>query len=206
MQYVAMPNPEQTISDMPSDGLNVQERNESRMPAEFSLRQGLGVWELTFAGEKAILRHEQGLAYVGWLLAHPGESILALDLVTQVAAANREHGGMAEIVDPATGRRLALQSDARLQERALSLDAKTMRTVLRRQEELEALVEQDDEVEPVKEEAYRELIALYDYEKRNGTRVRDGAAKRAGCVVENHHHPVLKALCQFARTATRRHA
>src|SRR5689334_18672487 len=48
--------------------------------ARFSLRNTLGFWELTFDGQSAVLRQDQGLFYLAWLLgAVPAEPVLALD-------------------------------------------------------------------------------------------------------------------------------
>ena len=149
----------------------------------FALRRGLGFWEVVFEGKTATVKHEQGLAYVAWLVSHPGESILALDLATQVNASEGRNKGVAELLNPITGEGVALQADSRIQERAPALDrARTMKAVLQRQHELEALVEQQNLHVAVKEEAYRELIKLYDYEKRNSTRARDAAGRASDAV------------------------
>src|SRR4051812_3038387 len=61
----------------------------------FTLRRGLGFWELTFGGEKAVLKDEKGLAYVAYLLLNgPGEAVHALDMVTRIRAANGRHHGL----------------------------------------------------------------------------------------------------------------
>jgi hypothetical protein len=57
-----------------------------------------------------------------------------------------------------------------------------MRSVLRLQEKLEALLEDEDTTEPEKEEIQRQLIDLYAYEKKRGPRVRDSAAKASDAV------------------------
>src|SRR6266404_3845719 len=70
------------------------------------------------------------------------------------------------------------KSHARIQERSPSLDdAAAMRAVLRTQTELEALLEDDDQIEPVKLQAMRDLKALYDYGRINCPRVTDTAQK-----------------------------
>jgi hypothetical protein len=144
----------------------------------------LAAWELTFNGHRAILKHEQGLHYVAYLLTHPpAEPIHALDLATRIAAIHRRQTGLPDIPDPLTGRSVPLQSDSRIQERSLGLDAaEAMRIVLHRQNELEAVLEDEDTIEPVREEAQRELIELYRYEERNTARTRDSAQKAVRAV------------------------
>jgi hypothetical protein len=172
-----------TLRNSDSESSTLDFRPKTSGCPKFSIKKGLGFWELTFNGQQAILKHEQGLAYVAWLLAHPGESTHAIDLATEIGATSGKHNGVMEITDPGTGERSALGRNARIQERAPSLDgAKVMRSVLRRQNELEALVEEDFQTEPVKAEAYRELSALYNYETRNSARVRDAAAKASDAV------------------------
>jgi hypothetical protein len=159
-----------------------QESEQSRRPAaspRYALRKGLGAWELTFNGRRAVLKHEQGIHYVTYLLTHsPAEPIHALDLATRLAGADSKASGITEIADPATGCPLPLDRHSRLQERGLGLDAaETMRRVLRTQNELEAILEDPDTIQPVKEEVQRELIDLYRYEEANTARTRDSAQR-----------------------------
>jgi hypothetical protein len=173
-------------------------RTKSPKQSRYSLRKGLGMWELTFNGQNAILKHEQGLAYVAYLLLNPpAEPIHALDLATRIAAMDRKNVGLAEIVDPVTGKSQILESHARLQERSLGLDnAQVMRGVLRQQAKLEAVLEDPDQIEPVKSEASRELIDLYTYERKYGAGVRDSAAKASDAVGR-----AIKRLYQHLSTA-----
>ena len=47
----------------------------------------MGAWELTFEGKQAVLKHEQGIYYVAYLLLYPpAEPIHALDLATTATA------------------------------------------------------------------------------------------------------------------------
>src|SRR5207244_7707195 len=86
--------------------------------------KGHGVWKLTFDGQEAEMKHEQGIFYVAWLLANPpSQPIHALDLAAKIPGIYRQHLGLTEIIDPATGKAASLQSHARLQERNLGLDA-----------------------------------------------------------------------------------
>ena len=149
--------------------------------AHYQLQRGHGFWSVTFAGHSAVLKHEKGLDYVAWLLAHPNHApIHALDLVTRLAALEMP---MADLPDPHTGRAVMLENGARVQERDPRLDvAIEMRETIRQQHRLEDLLEHPDTSEPVKAEAERELLALYAFEKRNSARVRNTAAKASDAV------------------------
>src|SRR5262245_35515411 len=49
-----------------------------------SLSNTDGFWELTFNTHHAVLVQDQALFYVAFLLAHPGQSLLPLDLAEKV--------------------------------------------------------------------------------------------------------------------------
>jgi hypothetical protein len=177
----------------------------------------LGFWRLTFAGQDAIFKHEQGANYVAYLLLNPPkEPIHALDLCVRLSTPERKGSVITELVDPTSGEVVPLAPGARLQERGLALeDAATMRAVLRTQEQLEALLEDEDRTEPERVEAQRELIALYDYEKKNSRRIRDNAGRAADAVgraikrfyenlavaveASGRPHPVLRAFAEHIR-------
>src|SRR5438552_11859173 len=186
-----------------------QSNNPSRLALQhsttpaprYSLRKGLGCWELTFDGQHEILRHEQGLALVAYLLLNPpDEPIHALDLATRISPLAAKGGGcISEIVDPETGEKAYLEKHSRVQERSLALDeALTMRAVIRQQNDLEALVERHGTTEPVKEEAWNELKALYNYETNRSERARDSAQKavRAVRMAIKRSHKRLLAACR----------
>jgi hypothetical protein len=154
--------------------------DDSIIPASrYSLKKGLGFWQLTFQGVNAIFKHEQGALYVTYLLLNPPEEpIHALDLLTRIAALDRKEAGLPEIEDPVTGATLPLESHARLQERSLALDdAQLMRATLRSQNQLETILEDSQIIEPVRREVERELEALYRYEENNCLRTIDAAQK-----------------------------
>jgi hypothetical protein len=156
---------------------------KQKEPATYSLRRGWDKWNLSSGGQHSILRHEQGLAYVAWLLTHPNEPIHALDLATRVSAIDGKHNGVTEIIDPATGRVVTVERHSRIQERGLRLDeAMTMKAVLRKQAELEAYVEDEDNTDPQKQEAYQDLLSLYEFETKKGPRVRDDAGRASDAV------------------------
>ncbi len=153
--------------------------------SQFALRKGLGFWEVVFEGQRAFFKHEQGATYVAYLLLNPPkEPIHALDLCTRLAFPNRsDSSGIAELVDPETGRVKPLEAQSRIQERSLGLeDAETMRTVLRTQNQLEAVLEDELLSDQVRRATERELIALYDYEKEHWQTVRDSAQRAADAV------------------------
>ena len=79
-----------------------------------------------------------------------------------------------------TGKTATLQSDARLQERSLALDdAQTMRALFKKEKELEAILDSEDESEPVKAEALRELEAIAEFQREHASRTKDSAQRAA---------------------------
>ncbi len=110
---------------------------------KYALGRGLGYWELTFEGRQAIFKHEQGALYVACLLLDPpAEPIHAVALALKAREMGGQAPGAAEVI----------------QQRNLGLDdAAAVRALWRRQRALEAVLEDDQETEPVKAEALREL-------------------------------------------------
>ena len=179
----------------------------------YVLRKGLGVWHLTFDGKEAVLKHERGIFYVAWLLQNPPEiPIHALDLIGKIPEMYHKQLGLPQIVDPETGKSSPLASHARIQERSLALgDVEAMRVVLRREKELEAILDSEDASEPEKAEALRELEELAEFQRQHGSRTTDGAQRAVRSVrmaitrfhqhllaatdAEGNPHPVLR---QFA--------
>jgi hypothetical protein len=145
---------------------------------EYALRKGLGCWDLWFEGEHAVVRHEQGILYVAWLLTHPAKAIHALDLAAKIPEIYRKQLGLAAIAESTAESAGPLASHARIQERSLALDdAQTMRALLRKEKELEAILEDDSETEPVKQEALRELEAIAQFQREHGRRTVDNAQR-----------------------------
>src|SRR6266436_3250793 len=145
----------------------------SQAQPRYALRKGLGVWHLTFDWREAEIRHERGMLSTGYLLLNPPpEPLHALDLLAKVPEIYRKQLGIA--LD----------------------DAETMRSLLRRERELEAILD-SDESEPVKAEALRDLEAIAEFQRSHGRRSRD-AAQRAGRTVRQAitrlHRNLLGAL------------
>ena len=153
-----------TTRPYPSPALN----DPSQTPPRHALRRDLGFWQLTFEGETAMLKHEQGIFYVAWLLHHPPEEpIHAVALAIEVRARYGKPVDDAQIVE----------------QRALGLDdAEVFRELRRKQQELEAILDDRQQIEPVKAEALRELQEIYEFQKRNPWRSRDCAQKTVRAV------------------------
>jgi hypothetical protein len=150
----------------------------------YALSKGVGFWDLTFAGERAVFKHEQGAFYVAYLLLHPSaEPLHGLALALEIKALCGQTEGTCEIADPTSGRLVRVANNATLQQRSLGLDtAEAARNLHRKQQELEALLEDEDQIEPVKAEAQRELEAIYAFQKQHATRIRTSAEKAADAV------------------------
>src|ERR1041385_2697677 len=141
----------------------VQGHAGSAPAPRYSLTKGLGVWRLIFEGRDAILKHELGLAYIAYLLFNPPDQpIHGLALALRVKGAS----GM----DPIQERNLALD------------DAEAAHALYRKQIQLENLVDDGDQTDPVKEEAQRELLAIYDFQNKNLSRTNNTAQKAADAV------------------------
>jgi hypothetical protein len=134
----------------------------------YALRRGPGIWELAFEGRQATFKHEQGAPYVAWLLLHPPRKpIHALALALEARTLSGQTSRDADVI---------LQ-------RCLGLDeAEAVRSLRRRERELEAVLDDDEEIEPVKAEALRELEAIADFLRQHPWRSRDCVQKCARAV------------------------
>ena len=111
-----------------------------------------------------------------------------------------------------TAASLPRAASRRIQERSLALDdAQTLRAILRKEKELEAILDDESTSEPEKAEALRELEAIAEFQSQHGRRSQDSAQKAVRAVrraINRFHahlaqakdpagqpHPVL---CPFA--------
>src|SRR5262249_25318133 len=122
--------------------------------------------------------------YVEYLLAQASaQPIHGLALALEIKALCGRANGSSEVADPILGRFMPVAPNAILQQRNLGLDdAEALRNLHRKQQELEALLEDEDQIEPVKEEVQRELEAIYHFQKHNASRIRTSAEKAADAV------------------------
>src|SRR5664280_1454957 len=169
--------------------------------ARYALCRGLGFWELTFEGQQAIFKHELGALYVACLLLDPpSEPVHAVALALKA----REMGGLAP--GPAEV----------IQQRSMGLDdAAAVRALWRRQRALERMLEDDQESEPVKTEALRELEEITEFLRKSPWRSRGGAERcvravamairrfhshlAAAVEAQGEPHPVLQAFGRHLR-------
>jgi hypothetical protein len=153
-------------------------------PSKYSLQKDLGSWRLTFDGQDAQIKHERGLLYVAWLLTHPDETpIHPVDLLSRIPEFYGRQLGLPQITNPDTGKTTVLESHARIQERSLALDdGQAIRALLRKEKQLEAILDNDSESEPIKAEALRELEAIAQFQRHHAPRSRDAATRASNTV------------------------
>ena len=115
----------------------------------YALRRGVGYWALVFEGREAIFKHELGALYVAYLLLHPPkEPLHAVALALKARDLAGKPAGPDEI----------------LEERSMGLeDAAAVRALWRRQRELERVLADRQEIEPVKAEALGELEEVTEF-------------------------------------------
>jgi hypothetical protein len=148
---------------------------------KYALCRGPGFWEVAFEGRQATFKHEQGAPYAAWLLLHPPRKpIHALALALDARTVFGRTPGAAEV----------------LQQQYLGLDeAEAVRNLRRQERELEAVLDDDEAIEPVKAEALRELEAIYDFMRKHPWRSRD-------CIQRCAQAVSLAIRCLHARLAT----
>jgi hypothetical protein len=81
---------------------------ETPDPLSYTLRREAACWVLVFKGQRAYLKYELGLAYVAYLLSHPGEHVPSAVLFSKFSAGHRKDLASPELPDPETGRSLPL--------------------------------------------------------------------------------------------------
>jgi hypothetical protein len=165
------------------------------------LRRGLGFWELIFESRRAVFKHEQGALYVACLLLDPPpEPVHGVALALKARKMNGQAPEGAELI----------------QERNLGLDdAEAVRNLRRKQRALEAALDDELTIEPVKAEARREREEILEFLRKNSWRTRDNAGRcvRAVAVAikrfharlanavdaEGRPHPVLQGFARHLR-------
>jgi hypothetical protein len=110
---------------------------------QYALRREADTWEVTFASRQSTFKHELGALHIAYLLHEPlREPIHGVALVLKARVKFGQAASPAEV----------------LQERVMGLeDAAAVRALWRRQHELERILRDRLEIEPVKAEALREL-------------------------------------------------
>ena len=112
----------------------------------YALHRGSDSWEATFEGRQSSFRHELGALYVAYLLSEPPRKP-----IHAVALALKAREKLGQPPSPAEA----------LKQREMGLeDASSIRALWHRQRELERVLADRLEIEPVKAEALGELEQL----------------------------------------------
>ena len=152
------------------------------------------------------MRHEQGLFYVAYLLTHPPQEPLHGLAVALRALSLYDPRQLGAGESPSALTQGATPSvDAPIQQRSLGFEhANEAWAVRRKQLELEAILDDEDQIEPVRAEVQRELMEIYDYQKHNKAKTRD-AAQRAVRAVRMAIRRVHRHLATTVDAAGRPH-
>jgi hypothetical protein len=145
----------------------------------FALQNAAGFWELVLDGQYAILPQNQGLFYIAWLFAQPfGERIRADQFAGKVDDTFAWHHDFAQ--DMPWLRR--------------HLDIKQIQANLtRKQNRLEKILDDPDELDIVKTEANHQIIEIYE-ERRNILTDSKGTAKTISEIVFANIYSVYATL------------
>jgi len=135
-------------------------------PLDLPIANTNGFWELSFAGQRAVLPQHQGLFFAAFLLANPHAApIPAADLAVEVFERYGEH----EDFRPPIPEYLRDHS-------------RVAKILLRKEKRLEAVVDREGEEDFVRIEALRELVVLDELKRLYFAQVAS-EAKDAGQVV-----------------------
>ena len=127
-----------------------------------------GSWEVTFEGREAIFKQELGALHVACLLLEPPrKAIHGVALALNAKEKLGQTAGPAEVLEQ---REMGLE------------DASAVRALWRRQRELERVLEDRLEIEPVKLEAQRELEEIVEHLRQSPWLTRQGAERCAQAV------------------------
>ncbi len=165
----------------------------------YALRKGEGFWEVFFKADRGFFKHEQGAYYVAHLLLNPPERpIHGLALTIAVAAVHGRPISPLQLTDPVTGHTVLLDGDGTLQQRSMGFEDFDSAYALRKtQLALEAILDDDSQIEPVKAEALRDLEAIYNFQKTNQGRIKDAAQRAVHAVsmaMKRFHHRLSLAV------------
>ena len=140
---------------------------------QYALRRKADSWEATIEGRQSSFRHELGALYVAYLLSEPPRKP-----IHAVALALKAREKLGQPPSPAEA----------LQQRMMGLeDASSVRSLWRRQRELERVLADRLEIEPVKAEALGELEQLTERLRQSPWLSCHGAERCAHAVAEAIH-------------------
>jgi hypothetical protein len=149
----------------------------------YALRREANSWEVNFEGRQANFKHELGANYVAYLLLHPPP-----EPIHGVALALHARQWLGQPASPAEA----------LHERVMGLeDAASVRTLWRRQRELERVLEDRHEIEPVKAEALCELEEITEHLRQSPWLSRHGAERCVNAVsvaIKRFHTHLARAV------------
>jgi hypothetical protein len=159
--------------------------NDCRDPAgcQYALWRGVDYWALVLAGEEAVFKHELGATYVAYLLREQ-----AREPIHGVALALKAREMFAQAAEPGEI----------LEEQTMDLqEAAAVRGLWRRQRELERVLGDRLESEPVKAEALRELEEITEHLRRSPWLSRHEAercARAMGVAIKRLHGRLAAAV------------
>lgn len=121
--------PANSTSNFQPATCNAEPQPTAPPPLHHSVFNTDGFWELTFAGQRAILPQHQGFFYAAYLLANPhGAPITAMDLAAEVFEQFGEHDDFRPPIP-----------------RGYHNDAQVAKILLRKEKRLEAIVDRESE-------------------------------------------------------------
>jgi hypothetical protein len=150
---------------------------------QYALRREADSWEVTFQGRQATFNHELGALYVAYLLLHPSR-----EPIHGVALALNARDTLGQPPSPAEA----------LPELVMGLeDAASVRALWRRQRELERVLADRLESDPVKAEALRELEQVTEHLRQSPWLSRHSAercARAVGVAIKRLHARLASAV------------
>ena len=148
----------------------------------YALGTDQGEWCLTFHGQPAVFKHELGALYVVYLLLNRSREPLH---AVALALRAREWDGQATSEDAVEERSMGFK------------EAGDVRELWRRQRELEHILADGREIEPVKAEALRELEYVCDHLRSNRWLSAQGAercVRAVGAAIRRFHTHLLDSV------------